>query len=92
MQMFQQIIDKKKDLFYYLITAINNNTNCCEISVYSDVPIEKIQVTIQAGDQAPTKMVRLVTFEDPERQESSRKEVMKRVKKILDDTDNQVLL
>jgi len=37
-------------------------------------------------------MVRLVTFEDPERQESSRKEVMKRVKKILDDTDNQVLL
>ncbi|POI35129.1 hypothetical protein CIB84_001119, partial [Bambusicola thoracicus] len=57
--------------------------------VYSDVPIEKIQVTIQAGDQAPTKMVRLVTFEDPERQVSSSKEVIKRVKTILDDTDNQ---
>ncbi|OXB80055.1 UNVERIFIED_CONTAM: hypothetical protein H355_012978 [Colinus virginianus] len=57
--------------------------------VYTDVPIEKIQVTIQAGDQAPTKMVRLVTFEDPETQASSSKEAIKRVKKILDDTDNQ---
>ncbi|NXJ51847.1 VIT1 protein, partial [Spizaetus tyrannus] len=57
--------------------------------VYTEAPIEKIQVTIQAGDQAPTKMVRLVTFEDPEAQVSSRKEAIKRVKKILDDTDDQ---
>ncbi|XP_014794486.1 PREDICTED: vitellogenin-1-like [Calidris pugnax] len=57
--------------------------------VHTEAPIEKIQVTIQAGDQAPTKMVRLVTFEDPESQESSSKEAIKRVKKILDDTDNQ---
>ncbi|NXP07345.1 VIT1 protein, partial [Thinocorus orbignyianus] len=57
--------------------------------VYAEAPIEKIQVTIQAGDQAPTKMVRLVTFEDPEVQESSSKEAIKRVKKILDDTDDQ---
>ncbi|NXN76786.1 VIT1 protein, partial [Himantopus himantopus] len=57
--------------------------------VYTEAPIEKIQVTIQAGDQAPTKMVRLVTFEDPEAQVSSSKEVIKRVKKILDDTDDQ---
>ncbi|NWW52301.1 VIT1 protein, partial [Pedionomus torquatus] len=57
--------------------------------VYTESPIEKIQVTIQAGDQAPTKMVRLVTFEDPEAQESSSKEAIKRVKKILDDTDGQ---
>ncbi|NXA31647.1 VIT1 protein, partial [Eudromia elegans] len=52
-------------------------------------PIEKIQVTIQAGAQAPTKMVRLVTFENPETQVSSSKEAVKRVKKILDDTDGQ---
>ncbi|KAF1660386.1 Vitellogenin-1, partial [Aptenodytes patagonicus] len=57
--------------------------------VYTEAPIEKIQVTIQAGDQAPTKMVRLVTFEDPETQVSSTKEAIKRVKKILDDTDDQ---
>ncbi|XP_074954089.1 vitellogenin-1-like isoform X3 [Phalacrocorax aristotelis] len=57
--------------------------------VYTEAPIEKIQVTIQAGDQAPTKMVRLVTFEDPEAEVSSSKEVIKRVKKILDDTDDQ---
>ncbi|NXN29549.1 VIT1 protein, partial [Nycticryphes semicollaris] len=57
--------------------------------VYTEAPIEKIQVTIQAGDQAPTKMVRLVTFEDPEAQESSSKAAIKRVKKILDDTDDQ---
>ncbi|XP_009082603.1 PREDICTED: vitellogenin-1-like [Acanthisitta chloris] len=57
--------------------------------VYTEAPIEKIQVTIQAGDQAPTKMVRLVTFEDPEAQASSRKEAIKRVKKILDDNDDQ---
>ncbi|NXE20305.1 VIT1 protein, partial [Ardeotis kori] len=57
--------------------------------VYTEGPIEKIQVTIQAGDQAPTKMVRLVTFEDPEAQVSSRKRAIKRVKKILDDTDGQ---
>ncbi|XP_068056080.1 vitellogenin-1-like isoform X2 [Anomalospiza imberbis] len=57
--------------------------------VYTEVPIEKIQVTIQAGDQAPTKMVRLVTFEDPEAQASSRKEAIKKVKKILADTDDQ---
>ncbi|NXK02955.1 VIT1 protein, partial [Herpetotheres cachinnans] len=57
--------------------------------VYTEAPIEKIQVTIQAGDQAPTKMVRLVTFEDPEVQVPSNKEVVKRVKKILDDTDDQ---
>ncbi|NWW24186.1 VIT1 protein, partial [Falcunculus frontatus] len=57
--------------------------------VYTEAPIEKIQVTIQAGDQAPTKMVRLVTFEDPEAQESSRKEAIKKVKKILGDTDDQ---
>ncbi|XP_040421681.1 vitellogenin-1 [Cygnus olor] len=54
--------------------------------VYTEAPIEKIQVTIQAGDQAPAKMVRLVTFEDPETQASSSKEAIKRVKKILDDT------
>ncbi|NWS98081.1 VIT1 protein, partial [Mionectes macconnelli] len=60
--------------------------------VYTEAPIEKIQVTIQAGDQAPTKMVRLVTFEDPEAQASSRKEAIKRLKKILGDTDDQVLL
>ncbi|OWK64352.1 Vitellogenin-1 [Lonchura striata] len=59
--------------------------------VYTEAPIEKIQVTIQAGDQAPTKMVRLVTFEDPEAQASSRKEAIKKVKKILADTDDQVL-
>ncbi|NXJ61254.1 VIT1 protein, partial [Rostratula benghalensis] len=57
--------------------------------VYTEAPIEKIQVIIQAGDQAPTKMVRLVTFEDPEAQESSSKAAIKRVKKILDDPDNQ---
>uniref|UniRef100_A0A8C6JCQ0 Uncharacterized protein n=1 Tax=Melopsittacus undulatus TaxID=13146 RepID=A0A8C6JCQ0_MELUD len=57
--------------------------------VYTEAPIEKLQVTIQAGDQAPTKMVRLVTFEDPEEQVHSRKEALKRVKKILDDTDDQ---
>ncbi|NWQ60813.1 VIT1 protein, partial [Neopipo cinnamomea] len=57
--------------------------------VYTEAPIEKIQVTIQAGDQAPTKMVRLVTFEDPEAQASSRKEAIKRLKKILGNTDDQ---
>ncbi|NXH03722.1 VIT1 protein, partial [Loxia leucoptera] len=57
--------------------------------VSTEAPIEKIQVTIQAGDQAPTKMVRLVTFEDPEAQASSRKEAIKKVKKILADTDDQ---
>ncbi|NXG06317.1 VIT1 protein, partial [Sakesphorus luctuosus] len=57
--------------------------------VYTEAPIEKIQVTIQAGDQAPTKMIRLVKFEDPETQTSSRKEAIKRLKKILDDTDDQ---
>ncbi|NXY64015.1 VIT1 protein, partial [Callaeas wilsoni] len=57
--------------------------------VYTEAPIEKIQVTIQAGDQAPTKMVRLVTFEDPKAQASSRKEAIKKVKKILGDTDDQ---
>ncbi|NWU15716.1 VIT1 protein, partial [Cephalopterus ornatus] len=57
--------------------------------VYTEAPIEKIQVTIQAGDQAPTKMVRLVTFEDPEAQASSRKEAIKRLKKIFGDTDDQ---
>ncbi|KAM9280497.1 LOW QUALITY PROTEIN: vitellogenin-1-like [Cariama cristata] len=57
--------------------------------VYTEAPIEKMQVTIQAGDQAPTKMVRLVTFEDPEAQVSSIKAAIKRVKKILDDTDDQ---
>ncbi|KAF1604184.1 Vitellogenin-1, partial [Eudyptes chrysolophus] len=57
--------------------------------VYTEAPIEKIQVTIQAGDQAPTRMVRLVTFEDPETQVSSTKAAIKRVKKILDDTDDQ---
>ncbi|NWS51043.1 VIT1 protein, partial [Chunga burmeisteri] len=57
--------------------------------VYTEAPIEKIQVTIQVGDQAPTKMVRLVTFEDPEAQVSSIKAAIKRVKKILDDTDDQ---
>ncbi|NXS36607.1 VIT1 protein, partial [Pomatostomus ruficeps] len=56
---------------------------------YTEAPIEKIQVTIQGGDQAPTKMVRLVTFEDPEAQASSRKEAIKKVKKILGDTDDQ---
>lgn len=35
-------------------------------------------------------MVRLVTFEDPEAQASSRKEAIKKVKKILGDTDDQV--
>ncbi|NWX57964.1 VIT1 protein, partial [Promerops cafer] len=57
--------------------------------VYTEAPIEKIQVTIQAGDQAPTKMVRLVTFDDLEAQASSRKEAIKKVKKILADTDDQ---
>ncbi|NXT03903.1 VIT1 protein, partial [Prunella fulvescens] len=57
--------------------------------VYTEAPIEKIQVSIQAGDQAPTKMVRLVTFEDPEAQASSRKEAIKKVKKILADTHDQ---
>ncbi|NXO73804.1 VIT1 protein, partial [Phainopepla nitens] len=57
--------------------------------VYTEAPIEKIQVTVQAGDQAPIKMVRLVTFEDPETQASSRKEAIKKVKKILADTDDQ---
>ncbi|NXW81338.1 VIT1 protein, partial [Hirundo rustica] len=57
--------------------------------VYTEAPIEKIQVTIQAGDQAPTKMIRLVTFEDPEAQASSRKQAIKKVKKILADTDDQ---
>ncbi|XP_010153807.1 PREDICTED: LOW QUALITY PROTEIN: vitellogenin-1-like [Eurypyga helias] len=57
--------------------------------VYTEAPIEKIQVTIQAGDQAPTKMVRLVTFEEPEAQASSRKKAIKRVKKILDDIHGQ---
>uniref|UniRef100_A0A8D0EGI4 Phosvitin n=1 Tax=Strix occidentalis caurina TaxID=311401 RepID=A0A8D0EGI4_STROC len=56
--------------------------------VYTEA-LEKIQVTIQAGDQAPTKMVRLVTFEDPDAQVSSRRKAVKRVKKILDDTDDQ---
>ncbi|NXD06927.1 VIT1 protein, partial [Nothocercus nigrocapillus] len=57
--------------------------------VSTEAPIEKIQVTIQAGAQAPTKMVRLVTFADPETQASSSKEAVKRVKKILDDADGQ---
>ncbi|NWY52270.1 VIT1 protein, partial [Chionis minor] len=57
--------------------------------VYTEAPIEKIQVTIQAGDQAPRKMVRLVTFEDPGAEVSSNKAAIKRVKKILDDTDDQ---
>ncbi|NXX64575.1 VIT1 protein, partial [Spizella passerina] len=57
--------------------------------VSTEAPIEKIQVTIQAGDQAPTKMIRLVTFEDPEAQASSRKEAIKKMKKILADTDDQ---
>ncbi|KAM6327412.1 vitellogenin-1-like [Podargus strigoides] len=57
--------------------------------VYTETPIEKIQVTVQAGDQAPTKMVRLVTFEDPKAQVSSTKEVIKRVKKILDGVYDQ---
>ncbi|XP_059334496.1 vitellogenin-1-like [Ammospiza nelsoni] len=57
--------------------------------VSTEAPIEKIQVTIQAGDQAPTKMIRLVTFEDPKAQASSRKEAIKKVKKILADTDDQ---
>ncbi|XP_054142195.1 vitellogenin-1-like [Melozone crissalis] len=57
--------------------------------VSTEAPIEKIQVTIQAGDQAPTKMIRLVTFEDPKAQASSRKEAIKKVKKILADTDGQ---
>ncbi|KFQ24157.1 PREDICTED: vitellogenin-1-like [Merops nubicus] len=57
--------------------------------VYTEVPIEKIQVTIQTGDQAPTKMVRLVTFEDPEAQVSSSKEAIRRVNKILGDIDDQ---
>ncbi|NWW92266.1 VIT1 protein, partial [Rhynochetos jubatus] len=57
--------------------------------VYTEAPIEKIQFTIQAGDQAPTKMIRLVTFEDPEAQASSRKKAIKRVKKILDDIHDQ---
>uniref|UniRef100_A0A8C3R4C4 Phosvitin n=1 Tax=Cyanoderma ruficeps TaxID=181631 RepID=A0A8C3R4C4_9PASS len=60
--------------------------------VHTEAPIEKIQVTIQAGDQAPTKMIRLVTFEDPEAQASSGKEAIKKVKKILADTDDQVLI
>lgn len=82
----------KKVLFYYLVANTNSNTNCRAILVYAEAPIEKIQVTIQAGDQAPTKMVRLVTFEDPAAQVSSSKEAIKRVKKILDDADDQVLL
>ncbi|KAJ7410124.1 hypothetical protein WISP_110911 [Willisornis vidua] len=60
-----------------------------DLGLYTEAPIEKIQVTIQAGDQAPTKMIRLVKFEDPEAQSSSRKEAIKRLKKILDDTDDQ---
>lgn len=82
----------KIGLFYYSVANTNSNTHCWAISVYTEAPIEKIQVTVQAGDQAPTKMVRLVTFEDPEAQVSSRKAAIKRVKKILDDTDGQVLL
>lgn len=89
--MAEKIIEKI-GLFYYSVANTNSNTHCWAISVYTEAPIEKIQVTIQAGDQAPTKMVRLVTFEDPEAQVSSRKEAIKRVKKILDDTDDQVLL
>ncbi|KAM6128684.1 LOW QUALITY PROTEIN: vitellogenin-1-like [Phoenicopterus ruber ruber] len=57
--------------------------------VNTEAPIEKIQVTIQAGDQAPTKMIRLVTFEGPEAEVSPSKQAIKRVKKILDDTDDQ---
>ncbi|KAF2984413.1 hypothetical protein EK904_003357, partial [Melospiza melodia maxima] len=57
--------------------------------VSTEAPIEKIQITIQAGDQAPTKMIRLITFEDPKAQASSRKEAIKKVKKILADTDDQ---
>ncbi|NXD38812.1 VIT1 protein, partial [Copsychus sechellarum] len=57
--------------------------------VYTEAPIEKIQVTIQAGDQAPTKKKNLVTFEDPKAQASSRKEAIKKVKKILAATDDQ---
>lgn len=79
-------------LAYSLIQLlIVSDTNCHAISAYTEAPIEKIQVTIQAGDQAPTKMIRLVTFEDPEEQASSRKEAIKKVKKILADTDDQVL-
>ncbi|XP_009980708.1 PREDICTED: vitellogenin-1-like [Tauraco erythrolophus] len=73
--------------FYYLV-----GEHALRVSfkpVYSETPIEKIQVTIQAGDQAPTKMVRLVTFEDPGAQVSSSKIVIKRVKKILRDSDDQ---
>ncbi|XP_054020932.1 vitellogenin-1 [Dryobates pubescens] len=57
--------------------------------VDTEAPIEKIQVTFQAGDRAPTKMVRVVTFEDPKAQVSSSKEVIRRVKKILDGPDDE---
>lgn len=84
-------MQQKNGLFYYSVANTNIHTTCHAISVDTEAPIEKIQITIQAGDQAPTKMVRLVTFEDPAAQVSSTKEMIKRVKKILDDTDNQVL-
>lgn len=48
------------------------------------MPIEKIQITIQAGDAAAEKMVRLVTFVDEERELS--REAVEKVKKILDDS------
>lgn len=89
--MAEKNIYDKNGLCHHSIADSNSNSNCCVILVYAEAPIEKLQVTIQAGDQAPTKMVRLVTFEDPEEQVPSRKETLKRVKKILDDTNDQVL-
>ncbi|NXX84558.1 VIT1 protein, partial [Urocolius indicus] len=72
---------------YYLVGEHDFRVSFKPVS--SEAPIEKLQFTIQAGDQAPTKMVRLVKFEDPEAQVSSRKKAIKRVKKILDDNDYQ---
>lgn len=64
------------------------------MSVHTESSIEKIQVTIQAGAQAAAKMVRLVTFEDPETELASGKEAIQKMKKILDDptVQTQVLI
>uniref|UniRef100_A0A7M4FIM9 Vitellogenin-1-like n=1 Tax=Crocodylus porosus TaxID=8502 RepID=A0A7M4FIM9_CROPO len=70
---------------YYLVGE--HTVKLTFISVPTDVPIEKIQITIQAGDDAAAKMVRLVTFVD-ERRELSR-EAVEKVKKILDDPSDE---
>ncbi|EMP30297.1 Vitellogenin-1 [Chelonia mydas] len=73
----------RKAPLYYLVGENAFKLTCKP--VHTESSIEKIQVTIQAGAQAAAKMVRLVTFEDPETELASGKEAIQKMKKILDD-------